>query len=69
MRNFSDAEGALYAYSGEPMDKAGAYGIQGGAAVLVDRIEGCYYNIVGLPLTRLVETMDGVWRDLKERGA
>jgi len=39
--------------SGEPMDKAGAYGIQGSAAVVVERIEGDYYNVVGLPLARL----------------
>jgi septum formation protein len=65
MRHFSDAEAALYAYSGEPMDKAGAYGIQGRAAVLVEGIEGCYYNVVGLPLTRLAMMMDSLWDSLK----
>lgn len=42
-----------YIKSGEPMDKAGAYGIQGGASIFVERIHGCYYNVVGLPLNKL----------------
>lgn len=42
-----------YIATGEPMDKAGAYGIQGGAAAYIDRIEGSYDNVVGLPLARL----------------
>jgi septum formation protein len=41
-----------YASSGEPMDKAGAYAIQGLASKFVDRIEGCYFNVMGLPLAR-----------------
>lgn len=39
------------------MDKAGAYGIQGKAAVFVRKIEGCYYNVVGLPLHRLSQML------------
>ncbi|MBS4031051.1 MAG: septum formation inhibitor Maf [Clostridiales bacterium] len=42
-----------YVASGEPFDKAGGYGIQGKAAVFVERLDGCYYNVVGLPLTAL----------------
>lgn len=56
-RNLSEAEIEAYVATGEPLDKAGAYGIQGRGAILVDRIEGCYNNVVGLPLTRLYQMM------------
>ena len=42
-----------YIASGEPMDKAGAYGIQGGAALFADQMDGDYYNVMGLPVCRL----------------
>jgi septum formation protein len=52
----SDEEIAAYIATGEPMDKAGAYGIQGRAAKWIPRVEGCYFNVVGLPLA-LVSVM------------
>ena len=57
----SDDEIAGYIATGEPFDKAGGYGIQGIAGRYVTRIEGCYFNVMGLPLARL-------WSLLKELG-
>ncbi len=48
--SLSDEEIAAYIATGEPMDKAGAYAIQGRAACWIPRIHGCYFNVVGLPL-------------------
>ena len=52
-RRLTRAEIAAYVASGEPFDKAGAYAIQGLASKFVERIDGCYYNVVGLPVSRL----------------
>lgn len=56
-RELSEAEIIRYVDSGEPMDKAGAYGIQGGAALFCPGIRGDYYNVMGLPVCRLGETL------------
>lgn len=52
-RQLTAEEIDAYIATGEPMDKAGAYGIQGRGAVLVEKINGCYNNVVGLPLSLL----------------
>jgi septum formation protein len=49
----TEEEIAAYVQSGEPVDKAGAYGIQGMASRWVTRVEGCYFNVVGLPVARV----------------
>ncbi len=51
--SISAQEIAAYVASGEPMDKAGAYAIQGGASRWIPRIQGCYFNVVGLPVARV----------------
>lgn len=49
-----------YVATGEPMDKAGAYGIQGKGALMVKRIDGDYYNVMGLPVARLSRVLRGL---------
>lgn len=56
-RRLTEKEIGWYVGTGEPLDKAGAYGIQGKGAVLVERIEGSYDNVVGLPLTAVYEML------------
>lgn len=58
MRRLGVAEIQDYVASGEPLDKAGAYGIQGGAAAFIPKIVGDYFNVVGLPLSRLVQELE-----------
>ena len=52
-RELSQKEIAAYVATGEPMDKAGAYGIQGGAALFAEKMVGDYYNVMGLPVCKL----------------
>ncbi len=58
-RSFDEDVAWAYVNTGEPMDKAGAYGIQGLGAVLVEHVEGDFYTVVGLPLTRLIQLLEG----------
>ncbi len=60
MKMLTEQEIEAYVEGGEPLDKAGAYGIQGKAALFVTRIEGCYFNVVGLPLNLLYEMMQRI---------
>jgi septum formation protein len=57
-RTLSEEEIAAYVATGEPMDKAGAYAIQGRAARWIPRIEGCYFNVVGLPIARVCAMLE-----------
>lgn len=57
IRELNPEEIDAYVKSGEPLDKAGAYGIQGLGSVIVEKIEGDYFNVVGLPLSSLAESL------------
>lgn len=66
---FADSKDSLlerYIREYRPFDKAGAYGIQDGGALLVDKIEGSYHNIMGLPLRPVYEALDEIWNKEKE---
>ena len=54
---------AKYVATGEPLDKAGAYGIQGFGAALVESVRGCYFNVMGFPVTRVIALLEQLgWR-------
>lgn len=65
-RPLTQKEIEAYVRSGEPMDKAGAYGIQGGAALFCERMNGDYYNVMGLPVCRLGQTLRNIAPELFE---
>ena len=58
-RALSDQEINDYIASGEPMDKAGAYGIQGGAGKFVEKLEGSYENVIGFPVDDVQDMLNG----------
>lgn len=68
MREYSEAEIDAYIASGEPLDKAGAYAIQAAGHGLVDRVQGCYTNVVGLPLTTTRRLLEA-WGIISSRGS
>jgi len=65
-RNLSQKEIENYVASGEPMDKAGSYGIQGGAALFCERMVGDYYNVMGLPVCRLGQVLKQIAPEVME---
>lgn len=62
-RTLSDVEIDAYVATSSPLDKAGAYGIQDTSAVFVSRIEGCFYNVVGFPLTKFYTSLCSILTD------
>jgi nucleoside triphosphate pyrophosphatase len=68
LRPLEEAEIRDYVASGEPLDKAGAYGIQGRASRFVTRIEGCYFNVVGLPVALVDEMLRPFLRTRQSNG-
>lgn len=65
-RDLTDKEILAYIRTGEPMDKAGSYGIQGGAALFAERMVGDYYNVMGLPVCRLGQMLKSIAPELME---
>jgi len=58
VRRLGDEEIREYVGGGEPLDKAGSYGIQECGAAVVERVDGCFYNVVGLPVARLCRALE-----------
>ena len=68
-RALSDREILRYVDTGEPMDKAGSYAIQGGAALIAEKMHGDYYNVMGLPVCRLGQILGQLAPELLEEEA
>ena len=68
-RELTDREIRAYIATGEPMDKAGSYGIQGGAALFAEKLHGDYYNVMGLPVCRLGQLLKDIAPELLEEYA
>ncbi|NMB38706.1 MAG: septum formation protein Maf [Firmicutes bacterium] len=68
LRKLADYEIHEYIKTKEPLDKAGSYGIQGIGGAFVESISGCYYNVVGLPISRLIVELRGFGIDIFARG-
>ena len=64
MHPMTETEIERYVASGEPMDKAGAYGIQGKCAIYIEKIHGDYNNVVGLPITRIYQELKKIGIDI-----
>lgn len=64
MHPMTEVEIERYVASGEPMDKAGAYGIQGKCAIYIEKIDGDYNNVVGLPISRIYQKLKSVGIDV-----
>ena len=65
-RELTDRELLRYIATGEPMDKAGSYGIQGGAALFAEKMHGDYYNVMGLPVCRLGQLLKQIAPEMEE---
>ena len=65
-RELSETEIDRYIATGEPMDKAGSYGIQGGAALFAEKLVGDYYNVMGLPVCRLGQILKSMAPEIME---
>ena len=63
-RNLTQNEITAYVNSGEPFDKAGGYGAQGMGSLLIKRVDGCFFNVVGFPLAKFFVTLDKFLNEL-----